>query len=144
MEKSKVCPACRGREQSCWRRNHIWNRGVLIVSIKVLVQDFTLNLVFRKLWFFVFVATYFWIKSKILDTCLCNFYHLFYVTISIFLDMESTLAKKITTNFFKKYFGIFLFILFLIFFQSCYLIFHFQNFATHCKKANKKRIITIR
>ena len=71
----------------------------------------TLNSVFRKLWFSVFVATYIWIKSKVLVTGLWNFYHLFFFILSIFLGMESTLAKKVTTKFYFLFFGIFLFIL---------------------------------
>ena len=47
-------------------------------------QDFSLNSFFRKLWFSVFVATYFGIKSKVLDRGLLNFYHLFFVILSIF------------------------------------------------------------
>ena len=54
--------------------------------------------------------------------------------------MESTLAKKITQQkFFKNIFTYFYFILFVTFFQSCYLIFHTQKVSTHCKKQNKKR-----
>ena len=57
---------------------------------------------------------------------------------SNFLGMESTLAKKIIT---KLIFSIFwdIFILFVPFFQSCYLIFHIQNVATDCKEQNKKK-----
>ena len=35
------------------------------------------------------------------------------------------------------------FILFVTFLQSCYLIFHTQKVAIHCKKQYKKRIMTI-
>ena len=64
---------------------------------------------------------------------------------SNFLDVKSTLAKKITTKFyFFSYFGIFFqFILFVTFFQSCYLIFHTQKVSTHYQEQNKKRTMTI-
>ena len=48
----------------------------------------------------LFVATYVWIKSEVLDIGLWNFYHLFFIILSIFMGMESTLAKKITTTIF--------------------------------------------
>ena len=80
---------------------------VWIVCIKASLQDFTFNSVIRKLWFFVFVATYVWIKSKVLDTGLWQFYHLFFVVLSIFLGMKSTLAKKINTHFFIYILGYF-------------------------------------
>ena len=61
----------------------------------------------------------------------------------IYTYMESTLAKKITTNIFFLYFGIFLFALFFYFIQSCYLIFHNQKVSTHCKEQNKRKMMTI-
>ena len=58
--------------------------------------------------------------------------------------MESTLAKKITTKMFFYILGYFyLFILFVKFFQSCYLIFDTRKVDTHCKEQNKRRIMTI-
>ena len=60
--------------------------------------------------------------------------------------MKSTLAKKMTTKFLKIFLDIFINFLFYFicnFFQSCYLIFHTQKVATHCKEQNKKRIMTI-
>ena len=70
--------------------------------------------IFRKLWFSVFVAIYVWIKSKVLDTDLWNFYHFFFVILSIVLGMKSTLGKKITIKFFFIVWEIFIhfFILF--------------------------------
>ena len=65
------------------------------MSFKASLQNFTLNSVFRKLWFCVFAATYVWIKSEVLNTGLWNCYHLFFLILSIFLCMKSTLAKKI-------------------------------------------------
>ena len=38
----------------------------------------------------VFVATYIWIESKVLDTGIWNVYNLFSFILSIFLGMEST------------------------------------------------------
>ena len=35
------------------------------------------------------------------------------------------------------------FILFVTFFQSCYLIFHIQKAAVHCMEQNEKRIMPI-
>ena len=83
-------------------------------SIKSFFSVFTLNSVIRNLWFSVFVGTYLYIESKVLDTGLLNFHHLFFVILLIFLNMESTLAKKLTTIF-CLYFGIFLFIFFTLF-----------------------------
>ena len=95
--------------------------------------------IFRKLWFSASFAIYVWIKSKLLDTGLWNFYHLFFVILLIFLGTESNLAKKITKKFFIYILGYFyLFILFVTFFQSCYLIFHSRKVATYCKEQNKK------
>ena len=75
----------------------------------------TLNSVFRKLWFSVFVTTYVWIKSEVN----LNFNQLFFVILSILLGIEITLAKKITTKILFLYFGIFLFIfLFYFIFNS--------------------------
>ena len=68
---------------------------VLVVSIKASLR------------FSVFVATYVWIKSKVLDTGLWNFYHLFFVILSIFLGIESTLAKRITTKFLVTFMVVF-------------------------------------
>ena len=62
---------------------------------------------------------------------------IFFVILSILLGMKSTLAKKIST---KNYF--YLFILFVTFFQSCYLS-NSQKVATHCKEQNKKTIMII-
>ena len=60
---------------------------------------------------------------------------------SNFLGMENeatwlkkdTNKKKISQNF----------ILYVTFFQLCYLIFHTQKVAAHCREQNKKRIMTI-
>ena len=65
------------------------------MSFKASLQNFTLNSVFRKLWFCVFAATYVWIKSEVLNTGLWNLCHLFFLILSIFVCMKSTLAKKI-------------------------------------------------
>ena len=54
-------------------------------SIIASLQDFTLKSVLRKLWFSVFVATYVWMKSKVLDVGLRNVFHLFVVKLLIFL-----------------------------------------------------------
>ena len=60
----------------------------------------------------------------------------------VFFGMKSTLAKK---NNYKHFFYILEYFLFYLlpFFQTCYLIFHTQKAATHCKEQNKKRIMTI-
>ena len=79
-------------------------------SIEASLQDFTLNSVFRKLWFSVFIATNVWIKSKAGHW---NFYHLFFFILSIFLSMESTLAIKMTTTFFFYILGYYLFFYFI-------------------------------
>ena len=63
--------------------------------------------------------------------------------LSIFLDMEITLAKKNNYKYFFLYFEIFLFILFVTFFQSCYLISHIQKLFTLSEEQNKKRIMKI-
>ena len=47
-----------------------------------------------KFWFSVFVATFVRIQSNVLTTDLWNFYHLFFVILSIFLGIKSTIAKK--------------------------------------------------
>ena len=114
---------------------------VLIVSINNSLQDFTLNFVFLKFWFSVFIATNVWIKSKVLDTGLWNFYHLFFVILSVLVDMKNTQAKKIITIFFKIFWDIFIYYLILLatFFQSSYIIFHNKKVATHFKEQNKKK-----
>ena len=57
----------------------------------------------------------------------------------MFLGIESTLAKKITSHFFVIFWDIFIkFIFYVIsnFFQSCYLISHIQKVSTHCEEQN--------
>ena len=98
---------------------------------------------FRKLWFSVFVATYVSIKSKVLDTGLWDFYHLFFVILRIFLGMESTLVKKITIIFFFHILGYFYLFYLSLFFQSFYLFFHTQKVATQCEEKNNRIIMTI-
>ena len=80
-----------------------------------------------------------------LTNCHDSFFIFFVTMCSNFLGMKSILAKKNNYNIFFLFWDIFIyfFISFVIFFQSCYPIFHFQNVATHCKEQNQKRIMTI-
>ena len=63
----------------------------------------------------MFVTTYVWIKSKVLDIGPWNFYHLFLVILSILLGIEGTLTKKITTKFFFYILGYFYLFFYFIF-----------------------------